>query len=325
MDEDVMDKVYPYNIKKEIENLVDIKKSPMTSKEVENNIEVLNDIDVIFSSWGGPKLDENFLKHAPNLKIIFYGAGTIKKIVTEESWKRGVRVTTANVANAIPVAEFTIACIIFGLKNVVQMRNLITDTREYPTVPHQNVKGVFDSTIGIISLGAIGREVLKRLKSFDVNIKVYHPSMTKEKSEELGVQIASLDEMFRTCDVVSLHAPLLDSTRGMITGEHIRLMKENGVFINTARGAIVRENEIIEALKDRQDITAFLDVVYPEPPSKDSPLYDMDNIFLTPHIAGSEGKEIARMGKFMLDELKRYLNNEDLKWEVTKEKYKNMA
>lgn len=325
MDEDVMDKVYPDNIKKEIESLVDIKQKPMTSKEVEENLDVLKYIDVIFSSWGGPNLNENFLNHAPNLKIMFYGAGTIKKIVTDESWKRGIRVTTANAANAIPVAEFTIASIIFGLKNVVQMKNLIKDTREYPSIPHQNIKGVFDSTVGIISLGAIGSEVLKRLKNFDVNIMVYHPSLTKEEAKELGVEFVSLDEMFKTCDVVTLHAPLLDSTRGMITGDHIKLMKENGVFINTARGAIVKENELIEVLKERKDITAFLDVVYPEPPAEDSPLYDMDNVFLTPHIAGSEGKEIGRMGKFMLEELKRYLNGESLKWEVTKEKYEKMA
>lgn len=325
MDEDVMDKVYPDNIKKEIESLVDIKQKPMTSKEVEENIEVLKDIDVIFSSWGGPNLNKNFLDHAPNLKIMFYGAGTIKKIVTDESWERGIRITTANVANAIPVAEFTIASIIFGLKNLVQMTNLIKNTREYPSVPHQDIKGVFDSTIGIISLGAVGREVLKRLRSFDVNIKVYHPSLTKKGAKELGVELVSLDEMFKTCDVVSLHAPLLDSTRGMITGDHIKLMKEYGVFINTARGAVVSENEVIEALKERKDITAFLDVVYPEPPAKDSPLYDMDNVVLAPHIAGSEGKEIGRMGKFMLEELKRYLNDENLKWEVTKERYKKMA
>lgn len=111
----------------------------------------------------------------------------------------------------------------------------------------------------------------------------------------------------------------------MIDKKYFEMMKENAVFINTARGAIVNESEMIEVLKKRKDITAYLDVVYPEPPAKDSLLYELENVFLTPHIAGSEGNEVARMGQFMLDELKRFVKNEPLKYEITKSMYERMA
>src|SRR5699024_11804912 len=124
---------------------------------------------------------------------------------------------------------------------------------------------------------------------------------------------SDLEDIFKNADVVSLHAPLLQETKGMITASHFQSMKENASFINTARGEIVREVEMLDVLKEREDLTAILDVVYPEPPAADSLLYTLPNVILTPHIAGSEGKECARLGTYMLDEFRRYLQGEDLK------------
>lgn len=111
----------------------------------------------------------------------------------------------------------------------------------------------------------------------------------------------------------------------MITGEHFKLMKSYSSFINTARGAIIREEEMIEVLKERGDITAVLDVTFPEPPVKESPLYSLPNVILTPHLAGSVGQECGRMGSYMLEEFKRYLSGEELKWQVTREQFEIMA
>jgi phosphoglycerate dehydrogenase-like enzyme len=119
---------------------------------------------------------------------------------------------------------------------------------------------------------------------------------------------------------VSLHTPVLEETKGMITGRHFRLMKNDSSFINTARGIIVREDEMIEVLRDRSDITAVLDVTHPEPPHSDSPLYELKNVILTPHIAGCMGPECKRMSKYMIDELERYINGKKLKWQITRER-----
>lgn len=111
----------------------------------------------------------------------------------------------------------------------------------------------------------------------------------------------------------------------MITGEHFRKMKENATFINTARGAIIRQDELIEVLKEREDLTALLDITDPEPPAKDSPLYTLPNVVLTPHIAGSGGKEIGRLGQYMANEVENYVENAALTYEITKESYERMA
>jgi phosphoglycerate dehydrogenase-like enzyme len=126
-----------------------------------------------------------------------------------------------------------------------------------------------------------------------------------------------LEDIFRRADVVSLHTPWLPETEGMITGQHFTLMKPNAAFINTARGAVVRESEMIAVLEQRPDLLAVLDVTYPEPPVPGSPLYTLPNVVLTPHIAGALGPETRRLGEMMLDELQRYLRGEPLRWQVS--------
>jgi phosphoglycerate dehydrogenase-like enzyme len=111
----------------------------------------------------------------------------------------------------------------------------------------------------------------------------------------------------------------------MVTGELLRLIPKNGTFLNTARGAVVNEPEMIEVLRERPDLTAILDVTHPEPPVPDSPLYDLENVFLTPHVAGSMAEECGRMGQYMADELQRFLNGEDLQYQVSKSAFQRMA
>ena len=161
--------------------------------------------------------------------------------------------------------------------------------------------------------------VIERLRSSEVNIIAYDPFMDVERAKPLGVELCSLDDVFRHADVISLHTPWLPETVGMITGEHFRLMKPNASFINTARGAVVKENELIEAFQARPDLFALLDVTYPEPPASDSLLLTLPNVIVTPHIAGSMGDECRRMGRFIVDELDRWLAGEPCKHLVTRE------
>jgi len=125
--------------------------------------------------------------------------------------------------------------------------------------------------------------------------------------------------------VVSLHAPWLDETVGMIQGDHFAAMKHDATFINTARGAIVREDEMIAVLQDRPDLWALLDVTYPEPPVPGSPLYTLPNVVLTPHIAGSLDNECRRMGRLAVEDLRKFVNGEALTWEIGREQAAIMA
>jgi phosphoglycerate dehydrogenase-like enzyme len=137
--------------------------------------------------------------------------------------------------------------------------------------------------------------------------------------------LVSLERIFAQADVVSLHTPNLPSTRGMITGAHFSAMKSGASFINTARGAVVRETEMLQVLARRPDLTAVLDVTDPEPPVPGSALYSLPNVILTPHIAGSLQGECRRMGRYMLEELQRYLAGEPLRWTITREQAARLA
>lgn len=307
--------VYPKAVRKEIESLSNIYKQPLTNQQLQQDLSVLHEAEVIFSGWGGPKLDQTLLNAAPNLKAFFYAAGSLKHTVTKAAWERDILLTNAVKANAVPVAEYTLSQILFCLKKGWTFTRSIRRNKQYPTKTN-DVSGAFGSTVGIVSLSTVGRMVCELLKSFDVHVIAYDPYIKADEAAKLGVKLCSLEEIFSRSDVVSLHTPLLEETRGMIGKELLSRMQPSASMINTSRGAIVKEAEMVKVLQERPDITAVLDVTSPEPPHPDSPLYILDNVILTPHLAGSAGKECGRMGYCMLEEFKRYVKKEPLQWQV---------
>jgi phosphoglycerate dehydrogenase-like enzyme len=285
--------------------------------------DLLKRVEVIFSGWGAPVMDQAFLEKAPRLRAIFYAAGTVRGWATDHVWERGIVVTTASAANAIPVADYTVAALFFSLKN--GWHYALGAKRFATQLPRAPCTGAFRSKVGLISFGMVARLVVERLKSSDLEILIYDPHVSPGQAAAAGVTLVSLAEIFSACDVVSLHAPLLPETRGMIGREHFISMKPGATFINTARGEIVRENELIEVLANRGDLTAVLDVTAPEPPAENSPLYTLPNVVLTPHIAGSLGGECRRLGQVMVDEFDRWSRGEPLRWQLTREKAALMA
>jgi phosphoglycerate dehydrogenase-like enzyme len=335
---DSMDKIYGPGELARVNEIAEVMMPVVTPEEIKKDPGVLKECNIIMSGWGGPLIDGWFLGKAPKLEAVFYGAGSIRGIVTPEFWEKGIPITSSWAANAVPVAEYTFAQIILCLKNAYRLNKIYTE--DYPRIAlsrdrsgktyeelHRSRKadGAYGTKVGIISLGMIGKMVCEFLKSLDVSILAYDPFFPEDDAAMLGVTMVSLEELFRQCNVVSLHAPWLPQTEKMIKREHFELMKQGAAFINTARGAIVDETGMIDILKKRPDITAVIDVTHPEPPSADSPLFTLDNVFLTPHIAGSMNEECRRMGKYAVDELKRYLNGEPLKYQITEEQFHTMA
>jgi len=318
----------PYNViygeaeRHDIDQLVDIYAAQQTRESVQQDPSVMHDTEVMLSGWGAPKMDAAFLESAPNLKAVFYGAGSIKSIVSEEFWQRGILITSAYAANAVPVAEYALSQILFCLKSGYRHADSLKREKASKRFP---VAGGYGSTVGIVSLGMIGTNMCELLRHFDLKVIAYDPYVDPERGRQLGAEMWSLEELFERADVVSLHTPWLKETEGMIKGSHFESMKPNAAFINTSRGAVVSENEMIEVLKKRPDLQAVLDVTHPEPPEPDSPLYILPNVVLTPHIAGSMERECNRMGRYMVDELKRYLNGEPLVYGIDKEKAARLA
>ncbi len=326
LDRGACSKIYGPDQRERIGRSVDIYAPPLTAGEVKADLSILTDAALIFGGWGMATLDAELLAAAPELEAVFYGSGSIKARVTDAFWDRDIIITTAAAANAVPVAEFAFSQIIFSLKRGWHFAREIRDAkdpagwRSRSTVP-----GAYGTTVGLVSLGLIARDLVEKLKMLDVNVIAYDPFVAAADATALGVELCGLDALFARANVVSLHTPWLPETVGMITGEHFGAMPTGATFINTARGAIVREDEMVAALRDRTDVFAILDVTYPEPPPAGSSLYELPNVVLTPHIAGSMDAECRRMGQYMVDELNRYLADEPLRWSVTREQAERMA
>lgn len=296
---------------------------PMSGREARERPDLLAEVDVIFSGWGAPRMDAAFLLAAPRLKAVFYGAGSIRYFTSDEFWARGIAVSSAYAMNAVPVAEYTLGAILLSLKNywfhAFEIRRSNRFTERVPCA------GGYGSKIGLVSLGMIGRLVRERLRSFDLEVLVHDPCIDPAEAAMLDVELVGLDELFARCDVVSVHTPLLAETEGMIRGRHFARMKPRATFINTARGAIVRGDEMAEALRERPDITALLDVTSPEPPPPDSPLWGLSNVVFTPHIAGSRDRECRRMGRAMIEEFDRWARGEPLQWAISEARSLTLA
>jgi phosphoglycerate dehydrogenase-like enzyme len=323
LDKHAFELIYPPEIRQQIENLVEIDSLPQTSVSILESPTILEEVELIFSGWGCPVMTEELLAYAPNLKAVFYGAGSIRYLITEAFWKRGIQITTAYRANDIPVSEFTLAQIILSLKRYWQHIRMVKEQQLW--WEHLPVAGTYGSTVGLISLGMIGSLVAEKLKLLDVKVIAYDPYISVEKARNLGVELSTLENIFREADVVSLHTPWLPETEGLITKAHFTLMKEGATFINTSRGAIISEDDLAAVLLQRQDLYALLDVTWPEPPETTSILRSLPNVIISPHIAGSMNRECQRNGQFVVEEIKRFLSGKPLVYQVTNESIGIMA
>jgi phosphoglycerate dehydrogenase-like enzyme len=299
-----------------IATLVEVIAPPLTAETWSTCTAPLHDVALILTGWGAPRMNAPFLSHFPALRAVFNAAGTVKHLTSDELWARQVRVTSAAAMNAIPVAELTLSQILFCLKHgwhrVIEGRNQRAFPKVIPTPP-----GALGSTVGLISLSRTGQLVAEHLQRFDLKVIAYDPVIAPERATQLGVRLCPLDEVFALADVVSCHAPLLPTTKHLLRARHFLSMKLGANFINTARGAVIHEAELLSVLTTRPDLFACLDVTDPEPPVAGSPLFSLPNVVVTPHIAGSLGPECHRLGRMMADELERYIAGRPLQGEIT--------
>ncbi|MBQ2704936.1 MAG: hydroxyacid dehydrogenase [Clostridia bacterium] len=293
-------------------------------EEILNNPDAFKDTEYIFSTWGMSKFSPEEIKAClPNLKCVFYGAGSVQYFA-HPFLECGVKVFSAWAANAVPVAEYTVAQIILANKSFFHALPISRD-REAGKELVKNFVGNYGATVGIIGAGMIGKLVIDMLKAYKLDVLVFDPFLPDEKAKELGVEKVTLEQLFKRCNVVSNHLANNEQTKGMLNEKLFSKMLPYSTFLNTGRGAQVVEADLIKVLKDRPDVVAILDVTDPEPPLPDSEFFDLPNCYITPHIAGSNGEEVKRMGEYMLDEYERFIKGEPCKYEVTLEMLKTMA
>ena len=287
------------------------------------------DVDYVFSTWGMPAMTEDEIRQAlPKLKAVFYGAGSVQYFA-RPFLNCGVQVYSAWAANGVPVAEYTVAQIVLANTGFYQACALSSSPEERNAArTHQRAAydGNYDCAVGLIGAGMIGSMVAERLKDYHIHVMVFDPFLSDERAAQLGVEKTTLERLFAECQTISNHLANNPQTVGMLDyARCFSRMLPQATFINTGRGAQVVEADLIRALTEVPTRTAVLDVTDPEPPVADSPFYTMRNVFLTPHIAGSKGKEVHRMSLYMLEEFRRLISGEPTRWGVSMKMLETMA
>lgn len=317
--------VYNSNILNELKAHVDLFPEFIDRDNISEFSEITRIAEYAFSTWGMPEfVDEEIKKHLPNLKVVFYAAGSVQYFALP-FLNNGIKVVSAWAANAVPVAEYATAQILLANKGFFQ--NIIRTRESYEKAQNYSASfpGNYNVKIGILGAGMIGSKVIELLKPYKIEILVYDPFLSDEKAKAMGVIKCSLNEIFANCQTVSNHLANLPATKGILNRECFEVMLHNATFINTGRGAQVVEEDMIAALEKEPSRTAVLDVTDPEPVETDSKLLSLKNVFITSHIAGSMSNEFGRMAEYILEEFLRFEKGEAMKYEVTLKMLETMA
>lgn len=284
---------------------------------------VIEGADIAVTSWGSLPLDKEILDCAPNLKLIAHAAGSVKPIVTDDLFARDIRLISSASVLSRGVSETALGFTISASKNFYNLNTEIHNG-EWPA-ERSAITELFDITIGVVGCGFAGLHYIELLKPFEIDIIAYDPFVSAEKLAELGARKVELDELFKQSDIISLHAPSIPSTNHMVNAETLKMMKDNVILINTARGTLIDEKALYEHMKSGKVKYACLDVTDPEPPAADNPLRTLPNCIMTPHLAGLANNGQQKIGTHVLREINRFRNNEPLHSEVTKEQLATIA
>jgi phosphoglycerate dehydrogenase-like enzyme len=277
--------------------------------------------EVLVTSWGAPMLTRERLDAAPALRAVFHSAGSVRSVISGSVWERGIRVTSAAEANAIPVAEYTLAAIIFAGKKIPFIAAGSDVTLVSPRWSGLGHLSNYGRTVGIVGFSRIGRRVVDLLGCLgSVTRLVADPYASGPQVESAGAKLLDLPALLRRSEILSLHAPDLPSTRHMIGAAELALLPDHATVINTARGSLIDTAALTRECGTGR-LFAILDVTEPEPLPTDHPLRAMSNVLITPHLAGSLGTEVLRLSDLTLDELGRWIATEPLRAEVTPEDF----
>jgi len=249
----------------------------------------------------------DFYRGAPRLKLIQLISAGYDRLDVEAARQAGVPVANNGGANSVAVAEHTLMLILAVYKRLASHHNnVVAGKWRVGDLGEQRVYELAGKTLGIVGLGTIGKKVARRAPAFDMRVQYYDiVRLSEDQEDALGVRFALFPELLRTSDVVSLHVPLNTATRNMMGAREFALMKDSAILINTCRGPVVDEAALHQALTTRQIAGAGLDVMVQEPPPADHPLFRLDNITITPHLAGPTWENWTKAFRNGFDNIQR--------------------
>lgn len=269
-------------------------------------VERLRGIDVFVTEVD--QLRAPVLTQVDSIQVVACCRGDPVNIDLDECSKRGIPVLYAPGRNSNAVAELTVCFMLMLNRRILPAMRLLRDGEGGMATMAQaflEFKGseLWDKTVGLVGLGAVGGAVAKCLQSFGTRVIAFDPYAEPGRAAALGVGLTPLDNLLRESDFVSLHAAATIETTGMIGAEQIALMKSSAFFINTARAALVDENALAMALREKRIAGAAIDVFAQEPPSPDHPLLQLENVIATPHLGGNTSEVVIHQSRLITQDL----------------------
>lgn len=280
--------------------------------------------DAVLASWGLAKLTPQVLEKADSLDLVAYAAGSVKGFVTPALYERGIAVSHAAHRIADSVAEFSLLLAMIGLRRPHAFHRQLKAGAEWPKSRDLALYEIAGKKVGLLGMGYVGRRAARLFQGVGARVWAYDPYLPAHQAESLNVHKAELDELLGACKVVSVHLPSTEETHHMLGAREFALLRDGAILINTARSWTLDQEALIQEL-EKGRFWAALDVYDEEPLPVDHPLRDMDNVFITPHVAGLTRDSHGSLMGEMVDEIARYLAGEPLKHQVTQDMLNIMA
>jgi phosphoglycerate dehydrogenase-like enzyme len=281
--------------------------------------------EILLTGWGSPRIDEAALEQLPALRFVGHCAGSVRPVVAPEALARGVRVVQAAAAMAPAVAELSLTMTLAMLRHLPHYQRTLGHERSWADAQRIGLgRELASAAVGVVSASRTGKAYLEMVASLGAQTKVYDPYLGTDEARRLGTELVELDELLETSDVVAVHAPSTDETRHLLGAKEFARIGDGGLLVNTARSWVWDEDALYEELASGR-LAAAIDVFDEEPLPADHRLHDLDNVLLTPHVAGGTVQARQRQGQIVVDDLGRYLTGQPLQHEVTIDRYDQLA
>ncbi len=281
---------------------------------------ILPGMDVVITGWGCRALTEDVLQSADRLKILAHTGGTVSFVAPPAVYAKGIRVLSGNEIYALSVAEGTIAYMLLALRRIPEYMEEMREQGWKPVDYYS--QGLLEAEVGIVGFGAIAGHLVRLLKPFGVRLKVCSSHMSVQDLKAIGAEKVELEEIFR-CKVISLHGA--GGSQRRIGKELLNKMQDFSVLINTARGDLLDEEALAEIMVSRPRLRAVLDVFAEEPLPAESPLRQLRNVYLMPHMAGPtvDRRPLVTMG--LIRDIQALQHGEEAELEIKAERAKFMS
>ncbi len=320
--EDVFQTFYPEKTREKLERLGTVTYWNYEGGDIDWKKRLENQ-DVMITNWGVPKLEEDFCREAGHLKLIAHTGGSVGDLPCGFLGENGIRLLSGNRFFAESVAQATICYMLMGQRRLFPVLKGTEQTGWFRAVRTDGLRG---KTVGLMGFGMIAKNVARMLQVFGCRVQVYSShSISPEEQWQYHISVCSLEELFATSDIVSLHSGLTEKTYHMVDGVLLSSMRDDGLLVNTARGALIDEAALERELSGGR-LRAVLDVFEVEPLPMDSGLRKRDNVVIVPHMGGPTTDVRGLILEGLIDDISRYFRGEEpLENEISAEYARNMT